>query len=376
MRAVTAVDLFCGAGGLTAGLMKSGFAVVGALDSWDVAVRTYRLNFSHRVIKADIRSLSVEGFWRRLGVAPCRIDLLAGGPPCQGFSVQRIGPDEDSRNNLIFEFARFVVEMQPRMFLMENVPGILGRRGRRDTTRFQEMLLDGGYDVRAELVNAAKYGVPQLRKRVFLYGWLANAACPFAFPPPTRGPSQFSTVWEAIGDLPSPPADHAPLPVDLLHRRTRLSPQNLERLRLIPPGGGFESLPVHLRVDCHKNGAKHIGHRYVYGRLDPNRPAATLTARFDSFTRGKFGHPFEDRNITLREGARLQTFEDDFKFCGTQEEIAALIGNAVPPLLAEVMGRALRRHLSKALQQTLASTETDSAASSVQLRLFSPSSGV
>jgi hypothetical protein len=124
-----------------------------------------------------------------------------------------------------------------------------------------------------------------------------------------------------------------------------MSELNAERLRHIPPGGGMEHLPVELRVNAHKNGAHKIGHRYVYGRLAPDEPAGTITARFDSFTRGKFAHPFEDRNITLREGARLQTFPDDFRFEGTQEEIAALIGNAVPPLLAERIGRAMARHL-------------------------------
>ena len=125
-----------------------------------------------------------------------------------------------------------------------------------------------------------------------------------------------------------------------------MSDLNLQRLRLIPPGGGFEDLPVAMRVNAHKNGAERIGHRNVYGRLAPDRPAGTITARFDSFTRGKFAHPFEDRNITLREGARLQTFDDDFVFLGTREEIAALIGNAIPPLLAKAIGLALHSRLS------------------------------
>jgi DNA (cytosine-5)-methyltransferase 1 len=119
-------------------------------------------------------------------------------------------------------------------------------------------------------------------------------------------------------------------------------------MELIPQGGGFESLPVELRVNCHKNGAAKIGHRYVYGRLSPENPAGTITARFDSFTRGKFAHPYDHRNITLREGARLQTFPDTHFFAGSQEEIAALIGNAVPPLLARVLGEAIYAHLSRA----------------------------
>jgi DNA (cytosine-5)-methyltransferase 1 len=127
----------------------------------------------------------------------------------------------------------------------------------------------------------------------------------------------------------------------------KLSQRNVERLRHIPPGGGFENLPVELRVDCHKGGADKIGHRNVYGRLSPDQPANTITARFDSFTRGKFAHPFEDRNITLREGARLQTFDDGFTFEGSQEDIAAQIGNAVPPRLSTVIGKALMENLKK-----------------------------
>jgi DNA (cytosine-5)-methyltransferase 1 len=187
--------------------------------------------------------------------------------------------------------------------------------------------------------------VPQERIRVFYFG--TDKTTPsLEFPKPTFSPKEFRTVRQALEGLPSPPMDHTPCTGDLLHRRTRLSAKNLRRLGLIPPGGGFENLPVELRADCHKIGAKKIGHRYVYGRLDPARPAGTITARFDSFTRGKFAHPFENRNITLREGARLQTFPDEFKFVGTQEQIASLIGNAVPPLLAEIIGRAIRIHLS------------------------------
>ena len=160
---------------------------------------------------------------------------------------------------------------------------------------------------------------------------------PFLPPPPTHLPDSHVTVQVAIGDLP-PPARNDELPVDPLHRQTRLSQTNLERLKLIPPGGGMENLPVEMRVNCHKAGAKKIGHRFVYGRLSPNAPAGTITARFDSFTRGKFAHPFEHRNITLREGARLQTFPDNFAFVGNQEDIACQIGNAVPPNLAEAIG--------------------------------------
>lgn len=133
----------------------------------------------------------------------------------------------------------------------------------------------------------------------------------------------------------------------------------------------MEDLPVDLRVNCHKNGADRIGHRYVYGRLAPERPAGTITARFDSFTRGKFGHPKDPRNITLREGARLQSFPDEFRFVGTQEEIAAQIGNAVPPLLAESLARAAAQSLSQKPTSSVASGSRRRS----QLALFDTADG-
>jgi len=341
----TAIDLFCGAGGLTAGLERAGFRIAGALDSWQRAVESYRKNFPHPIVAANISLLGPEDFLRSIQWTGDAIDLVAGGPPCQGFSVQRIGPYQDQRNDLILEFARFVLGLRPRVYLMENVPGLLGKRGRETAKRFELALRQGGYTVSFARVNAADYGVPQLRRRVFFYGWRVGER-PFAFPGSAVAPPLHRTVWSAIGDLPSPPSDYTPSPRDPLHRRTRLAPQNVERLKLIPPGGGFTHLPESMRVDCHKNGPEKIGHRYVYGRLAPDEPSGTITARFDSFTRGKFAHPYEDRNITLREGARLQTFADDHAFCGSQEEIAALIGNAVPPLLAAMIGRGLYGHLT------------------------------
>lgn len=342
---LTALDIFSGAGGLTLGLAKAGFRVLGAVDAWEPAAKTHRLNFSHRVLCGDVAQVSSGQLRDEFGFSD-RVDLLAGGPPCQGFSIQRIGADRDLRNDLVFEFARLVLELRPPFFLMENVPGILGKRGLHIARQFQFQLEDGGYAVRNKLVNAADYGVPQRRKRVFFYGWLHEATSLFRFPPPTHAAQQYVTVWDAIGNLPLAAEKNISANVDPLHYQMRLTPKNQRRLRLIPPGGGFESLPAHMRVECHRVGADKIGHRYVYGRLAPSEPAGTLTGRFDSFTRGKFAHPFEHRNITLREGARLQTFPDDFKFYGNQEQIAALIGNAVPPLLAHAICRAIFSHLA------------------------------
>lgn len=331
---LSAVDLFCGAGGISLGLQSAGFNVVCAADSSPIAMQTYRQNFSHPSICIDLVGCSAAEILRRAGVAEQRVDLVVGGPPCQGFSVQRIGPDEDERNNLVMQFARMISEFEPRLFLMENVPGLLGKRGRGQLNEFVQAMSQAGYDSEAHLLNAADYGVPQIRKRIIVLGWHRSSGAPVILPKPTHRGDRYVTVEDAIGDLPaaSPPGEcHG---ADPLHRTTRMSQLNLERLKHIPPGGGMENLPVNLRVDCHKAGADKIGHRYVYGRLDGQRPASTITARFDSFTRGRFAHPRTDRNISLREGARLQTFPDTFRFAGNQEEIAAQIGNAVPPRLA------------------------------------------
>lgn len=340
----SAVDLFCGAGGLTRGLVAAGFRVVAAVDNWEPALRTYAANFArHRLIGADIAGASRGSLHRQC--VPTDLDLVAGGPPCQGFSIQRIGADEDDRNNLVLAFGRLVLELAPRMFLMENVPGLFGSRGKSTVRRFIREMSVGGYETRSRVLDAVDFGVPQFRRRVFLIGWRRGLLSDFQFPnPPGRG--RLRTVREAIGDLPSPPDDFSPMVGDPLHRRMRLSARNMERLRLVRPGGGFEDLPPELRVECHRKGPANIGHRYVYGRLDPERPAGTITARFDSFTRGRFAHPWENRNISLREGARLQGFPDDHIFLGTQEEIAAQIGNAVPPLLANSIATAVCEHLT------------------------------
>jgi DNA (cytosine-5)-methyltransferase 1 len=337
----TAVDLFCGAGGFSSGLERAGVQILGALDCWRPAVESYRSNFSHPVIEADASATDVGLFLEKCGIDR-QVDIVVGGPPCQGFSIQRIGADSDNRNDLILEFARFVRGIRPRMFVMENVPGLLGKRGIEIAAEFQESMTQAGYTVMVERIDAADFGVPQSRRRVLFIGWLRNEIRPFHLKVPVQPKRR--TVMDAIADLPSPASSRVGA-TDPLHWRTRLSALNLERLAHIPPGGGFENLPVSLRVEAHKAGADRIGHRNVYGRLHPDRPANTITAKFDSFTRGKFAHPLENRNITLREGARLQSFDDGFEFCGTQEDIAALIGNAVPPLVAFSIGQQLVNHL-------------------------------
>jgi DNA (cytosine-5)-methyltransferase 1 len=339
----TALDLFCGAGGLSAGLIRAGFNVLGAVDTWDPALRSYRANFpDHPVWQNDVSTLDRASLNRKN--LPAEIDLVAGGPPCQGFSIQRIGADEDSRNDLVLAFGRVVIAARAKAFIMENVPGLLGTRGKALAAHFTRTMIAAGYDVRSTILNAADYGVPQIRRRVFFVGWRRDLQGAFVFPSsPCAG--QHVSVIDVIGNLPPPPENFSAPLHDPLHRRIRLSDLNIRRLSLIPPGGGFEDLPVELRVNCHRGGASQIGHRAVYGRLHADRPAGTITGRFDSFTRGRFAHPLENRNITLREGARLQGFDDKHVFLGTQEEIAAQIGNAIPPPLAQTVALSVMRQL-------------------------------
>lgn len=333
-----ALDLFCGAGGLSLGLESAGFSIAAAFDSWAPAVRSYRQNFpDHPCFMEDVATLSAERL-AELGL-PAEVDLVAGGPPCQGFSIQRIGDDEDARNNLVLDLVRVAAALRAKVFFLENVTGLLGARGRPVLKQLVELAEASGYRVETKVLNAADFGLPQIRKRVFVVGQRRDVLAGFFFPQPLV--TRHQTVAEALAGLPSPAETGSHMPSDPLHVVTPLSPLNRRRIEIVPPGGGFEDLPPELRSNCHKAGAERIGHRAVYGRLHPDKPAGTITAMFDSFTRGRFGHPTEPRNLTLREGARLQGFPDDHAFFGTKREITKQIGNAIPPPLAKAVACSL-----------------------------------
>lgn len=336
-----AIDAFCGAGGLSLGLSRAGFDVAISFDANIHAVATYRRNFPHPVLREDIRVLKGECLLDRADRRGQVVTLLVGGPPCQGFSIQRRGNDTDDRNDLVLEYFRLVEELKPRFFLLENVPGLKNARGQDYLRRFLEQAGRSGYACQTKILNSVDFGIPQVRKRLFVVGELTNGVPAFEFPEPKVAEKNWTTVGDALKGLPSPPQDGSPHPEVANHQIARMSALNISRISHVPQGGGWEHLPEDLRLPCHRPGAARIGHRYVYGRLDWNKPAGTITAKFDSFTRGKFAHPREDRTITLREGARLQTFPDEFVFEGPKEEIAAQIGNAVPPMLANALGTAL-----------------------------------
>jgi DNA (cytosine-5)-methyltransferase 1 len=340
-----AIDAFAGAGGLSLGLIQAGWTVALAFDHDDVAVDTYRANVGDHVDRLDARNLTGRQLLRKAGLRRGELDLLAGGPPCQGFSLQRRHPHGDERNLLVTKFAELIVDTLPRSFVMENVPAVNSKRGRHLVDQLLADTTAKGYRVQVATLNAVDYGLAQQRRRAFVIGLRGDGAT-FAWPMPTVETP--ATVREAIGDLASPPLDGTPHPHVVNHyREARLSQVNLERIRHVPEGGDRRDLPPHLTLACHRNGHRHLD---TYGRLAWDEPSGTITARFDSFTRGRFGHPVEDRSITLREGARLQGFHDDFVFLGSREDGARLIGNAVPPPLAAAVGEEIRRALAQAEQ--------------------------
>ena len=350
MTAFTAIDAFCGAGGLSIGLKQSGFTVLAGFDKDSNCISTLRRNakyINHRCIEVDIRSL-LNGQLRRItGVNVKELDLLAGGPPCQGFSVQRtIGEDHDERNLLVDDYGDLVKDLLPKFFLLENVPGLKGKRGRIVLDRFEKRMKAEGYYVHKQILDAQYYGVPQRRKRLFVIGEKIWDAQPmYDWPHPQRNSM---SVRDVIGNLPKPPEDGSDHPDFPAHRADRLSELNKRRLAALKDGQGRTDLPAHLLAACHRIGANVTGHRNVYGRMAWNRVAPTITARFDSFTRGQFGHPEQMRSISLYEGALLQTFPTDYRFVGSKVEVARQIGNAVPPRLARVLGHSI----IQALQST------------------------
>lgn len=337
----TCIDSFCGAGGLGLGLKKAGFKILLSFDIEQKCIDTINANkkyFDHTAIRADIADMLNQNLLKKCELKRGELFLLAGGPPCQGFSVQRRGSDSDVRNELVLKYGQMVDELYPYFFVMENVTGLAGKRGKTILEQLLENVESIGYDVSVNLLDAQDYGVPQRRKRYVIVGKRKDINTTYIPPIPN---SKRITVRDAISFLPEPPLngkDHPDIP---LHRRDKLSELNLRRIQAIKPGQGRDDLPEELRAECHKIDSSVIGYRNVYGRMAWDEVAPTITARFDSFTRGKFGHPDQPRSISLREGAILQTFPMDFMFTGNKVDVARQIGNAVPPVLAECIGKSI-----------------------------------
>ncbi|WP_312522446.1 DNA cytosine methyltransferase [Anaerospora sp.] len=347
MKKYTCIESFCGAGGLGLGLHKAGFEIRAAFDLDEYAVETYRKNLSGKCFSANVLDLTGSELMKISGLKKGELDLFAGGPPCQGFSKQRRGAHlfQDPRNRLALEFSRLVRELLPKFFLLENVAIFGQKRGIELVEAVRQELKD--YELYPHIYNSADYGLPQTRQRFIMVGKHNSIKSSFEIPQATV--KKWRTVGEFLKGLPEPPADYSVHPEYANHQRARVSEINIKRFSFVPQGGGWRDIPEEFRLQCHKNvDTGKGGWPDVYGRLMWDGQAPTITGGFDSFTRGRYGHPLQDRSLTPREAARLQGFPDEFVFLGNRQQVRYQIGNAVPPLLAKAIGRQIMLSLDKA----------------------------
>lgn len=342
-RMPVAIDTFSGPGGLSLGLSNAGFSIGAAFDHDQPTVDTYRLNLGEHGFQADARKVSGQMLLEFSGTD--EVDLVAGGPPCQGFSKQKRGAHlGDPRNSLVLEHLRLIEELQPRAFLMENVSMLAQIRGAHLVERFHSL---ADYDLTGNFYVAADYGVAQTRERFVLVGIRKDQPGGFEIPAPTHPAAKWLTVGDVIGDLPEPPLDYSVHPNLPNHQRARVTEINIRRFSHVPQGGGWRDIPFDLRLPCHQVvDATKGGWPDVYGRLRWDGQCPTITGGFDSFTRGRFGHPLHNRPLTPREAARLQGFPDWFVFTGTKHDVRHQIGNAVPVPLATALGDAIMKALN------------------------------
>jgi DNA (cytosine-5)-methyltransferase 1 len=362
-----AIDLFCGCGGISVGMRSAGLEVIAGVDINEKYIASFKHNFPNaQAITDDIRSITPQEFMSRLGIEKGELALIAGGPPCQGFSKnvpRKYRFLEDDRNQLIKRFLDYCEELQPSMILMENVAEMRNGFDQAYTQEIEQRLSEAGFTVSHAVLNAADYGVPQRRRRAF---FLANRfGLRFKTPAPTNQPLEDSAnsdlfalppyvnVWDAISDLPSLRHDEAPptiayakpaetdyqrrmrggLELARNHIARKLAPTQFARLSALQPGQGLKDLPEQLRTKGGYSGA--------YGRLTKDMVAPTITRWVFHPGSGRWGHPVDIRTLSIREVARIQSFPDDFDFVGSYTDQAGQLGNAVPPLLAETVVRSM-----------------------------------
>jgi DNA (cytosine-5)-methyltransferase 1 len=346
-----AVDIFSGGGGLALGLRRAGFSLIGAVEIDSHAASTFQANHPDtRLFIQDVQHLKGADL---LSLSKKReIDLLAGCPPCQGFtSLTAKYHKDDPRNRLLKEMLRLIEEIRPRAVMMENVPG-LANRGKELLEPMIERLSKLGYEPQTEILQVADYGVPQYRKRLVL---LAGKGFRIPLPKPThsregRNTPKWRTVREVIWEMPTPPTlsqakTKGSFPPVSWHVVRDMTPRNMDRLRFAKPGTGWRNIPEGLRPNCHKG--TYRGFSNVYGRMKWDDVSPTITGGCTTFSKGRFGHPQEDRTISVREAARLQTFPDEYVFdTPFMDRVCNIIGNALPCLFAEMLSRSCFEALS------------------------------
>ncbi len=339
------VDLFCGVGGLTRGLLNAGLNVIAGFDIDPTCQYTYEHNNNVDYINENVRNLTGADIEELYDEGELKI--LVGCAPCQPFSQMRFKLGEanakDEKYNLLLEYGRLINEVHPAIVSMENVPQI------QDTNIFAEflnILQENGYQFDYHVIYCPDYGIPQTRRRFVLVGSLLG---PIEIIGPTHNRNDIH-VKDFIRNLPPIGAGEVD-PNDALHRAAALSERNLDRIRHSKPGGTWRDWPEELRCECHK---KTTGQTYssVYGRMTWEQIGPTITTQFYNYGTGRYGHPTQDRALSLREGALLQTFPDWYDFIDPERnlvfnDIARHIGNAVPVRLGEVIGETILTHLEE-----------------------------
>lgn len=344
MKNIACVDLFCGAGGLTHGFVQEGINVSAGVDLDPACRFPYETNNQARFVQRDISKVTVPELNALFGDAD--FTILAGCAPCQPFSTyaQRYELDgKDGKWGLLYEFARLAKGTKPDVITMENVPTVAKHEVFHD---FVDTLKRLGYKVWSDVIDSSHYGVPQMRRRLVL---MASRHGEIKMIEPTH--QRPKTVRQAIGRLRPLGAGEA-APRDKLHVASTLSEKNLQRIKLSKPGGTWRDWPDHLVADCHRaeSGRSYPG---VYGRMEWDKPAPTMTTQCYGFGNGRFGHPDQDRAISLREAAILQSFPRDYAFVPEDGEVSfkvlgRLIGNAVPVDLGRAIARSINSHLASA----------------------------
>ncbi len=357
----TVIDLFCGAGGLSEGFRQAGYSVLAGNDFFDAAGETFAA--THRDAKflpGAIQKYSPQDFLDAAGLNPGELDVLVGGPPCQGFSVYNHQRGlHDERSSLYLEYLRVVAGLKPNWIVLENVTGMTSAGGGAAVSAIIRGLGDLGYEVVAKILRAEEYGVPQERRRLVFIGNRIGA--PIEFPKPTHGPGllPFVTIQDAISDLPQlingeelgfvnyGSEGRSSYQIELRngsngvsnHAAAKLSKVNLDRLKHIPQGGSWRDIPIDLLPEGMKR-AKRSDHTKRYGRLRWDGLASTILTKCDPHW-GAYFHPDQDRTLTVREAARLQSFPDWFEFKGSRTDQYTQVGNAVPPLLGRAIAHSI-----------------------------------
>ena len=339
-----AVDFFCGAGGMSLGLSMAGIQVLAGVDNAADCRKTYETNIKGaKFIKHDISTLSAPSLAKRLDLSVNDPALIfAGCSPCQFWSKIRTDKTKSAQTAfLLKQFQKFIRHFRPGFVVVENVPGLHSRKGESILPEFIQFLSQLGYFWNDGIINANHFGVPQNRIRYLLIATRLSpiVSLPPSKPTPSLTVSSFIGVANGFSQIVAGHRDHS----DLQHTSCILSPENLRRIKLTPKSGGDRTAwrdDETLQIDAYRG--KDTIFRDVYGRMYWDRPAPTITTRFNSLSNGRFGHPEEDRAISIREGATLQTFPKDFLFHGSNiNNLARQIGNAVPPELARRIGQHL-----------------------------------